>query len=291
MDDRRFDALTRALGQGGSRRALLKGLLGLGGMTTASATLLRETDAARRGQSGPAVPTALPTLAVPATQPPAPLATSVPQCPGIQTPCGADCCCPPGNTKCGPDCCADGEAECCGNACCLGTCYGEELCCPPGSRVCDGGCYPGGCCSDADCGGACLVCGSDHVCRSCADSGQCLICDTGSGTCIAGCPTGFVCQGSQCVVDCPSGSTVCLYTEPGQPLPNPTCCGGGSFCDSCEVPGNCVCVPLQGGGPAVYCPPPQFGCCGTNPNGENTCTCCTSGQTCDSSGTAGSCNS
>src|SRR5687768_9474074 len=125
MDDRRFDALTRALGKGGSRRTLLKGLLGLGGVTAAGA-VLRETDAARRGYSGPQTPGPQPTLPPqPTAPPPLPTATTVPKCPGIQVPCGADCCCPAGNTKCGSDCCPDGQAECCDGACCYGTCYGE----------------------------------------------------------------------------------------------------------------------------------------------------------------------
>jgi hypothetical protein len=349
MDDRRFDTLIRAFGQGGSRRSLLKGLLGLGGVTAAGTALLRDTEAARRGQSGPAVPTALPTVPAPPTEIPAPTESAAPSCPGNQTPCGTGCCCPAGNTKCGSDCCPDGQAQCCDGACCYGTCYGEELCCPsaqvfcavsgqccapgetcgaagcvsgtcggigaactigsdcctpnvcadgacaaacpPGSRECDRVCYPGGCCADSDCGGTCLVCGSDHVCHSCAESGQCLTCDTGTGTCVAGCPTSWICQGSQCVVDCLISSEVCFVTEPGFVPPHPTCCGGGAMCDSCEIPGGqCVCTPFEGGGPGIYCPPPQFACCGTNPNGNNTCTCCASGQTCNSSGTAGSCS-
>ncbi|MEZ4500251.1 MAG: hypothetical protein R2839_09270 [Thermomicrobiales bacterium] len=37
MDNRRFDQLTRLIGQGASRRTILKGLLGLGGATIAGA--------------------------------------------------------------------------------------------------------------------------------------------------------------------------------------------------------------------------------------------------------------
>jgi hypothetical protein len=153
MDDARFDALTRRFGQNGSRRALLKGLLGLGGVATAGA-VLHDTEAARRGQSGP--PTTGPAPTFPSTVfPPSPTATTAPRCPGIQSPCGSECCCPAGNTKCGPDCCPDGQAECCDNECCYGTCYGEELCCPTGQLVCNDVCLPpGGCCTDADCAGA-----------------------------------------------------------------------------------------------------------------------------------------
>lgn len=351
MDDPRFDALTRAFGRGGSRRTLLKGLLGLGSVAGAGA-VLHDTEAARRGYSGPPTPSAVPTLPSQPTEPaPLPTATVVPSCPGSQTPCGADCCCSSGSTKCGAECCDDGVSSCCDSACCFGLCYGEELCCPyprefcsasgaccelgetcggagcapgpgpcgaigaacsaggdccapnvcadgacaaecpAGSRDCDGVCYPGGCCSDSDCGGSCLVCGSDHVCHDCADAGQCLNCDASSGTCVAGCQAGFVCQSGQCVVDCPTGTAICYITEAGFAPPHATCCGGGSFCDSCVLPGgDCDCVPTEGGGPGINCPPPQYACCGTNPNGNNTCVCCTSGQTCDSSGTAGVCN-
>ena len=133
MDDRRFDALTRALGQGGSRRALLKGLLGLGGVTAAGA-VLHDTEAARRGFSGPALPTGT----VPPTQPPAPTATVVRPCPSNQVPCGTDCC-------------ADGVAICCGNECCYGTCYGDGRCCQYPLEFCS---VSGECCPDGwTCGG------------------------------------------------------------------------------------------------------------------------------------------
>jgi hypothetical protein len=76
MEERRFDAITRLLGQGGSRRTLLKGLVGLGGATAAGAAL-RDTEAARRGYAGPRFPTVQPT-------------PCVPQCDG--TTCGSDGC-------------------------------------------------------------------------------------------------------------------------------------------------------------------------------------------------------
>src|SRR5262245_48461634 len=103
MDGRRFDTLTRRLGEAGSRRTLLNTLLGLGGVA-ATGVVLHDTEAARRGQSGPPTPGPLPTLPPqPTAPPPPPTATNVPSCPGIQTPCGSDCCCPAGNAKCGPD--------------------------------------------------------------------------------------------------------------------------------------------------------------------------------------------
>ncbi len=58
MDDRRFDSLVRSLGAGCSRKTLLKGILGIG-VTISSSSLLTAGDAAaaRRGFSGPQLPT------------------------------------------------------------------------------------------------------------------------------------------------------------------------------------------------------------------------------------------
>ena len=55
MDDRRFDSLVRAMARGGSRRTLLKGWLGFGAMA-ASAAVVHDTQAARRGYPGPQLP-------------------------------------------------------------------------------------------------------------------------------------------------------------------------------------------------------------------------------------------
>lgn len=88
MDDRRFDALTRRLGQNGSRRSLLRSLIGLGGLA-ATGAVLRDTEAARRGFSGPSLfkssptatmaPSSIPTnTPVPATNTPAPVPTETP---------------------------------------------------------------------------------------------------------------------------------------------------------------------------------------------------------------------
>ncbi len=83
MDDRRFDALARHLGRGGSRRTLLKALIGIGGVAATGAAL-HDTDAARRGYSGP------PTLAPLPTRTPQP--TTIPT--STANPCGTSgvCC-------------------------------------------------------------------------------------------------------------------------------------------------------------------------------------------------------
>lgn len=65
MDDRRFDGLVRSFGAGCSRKTLLKGLLGVG-FTVSAASLLSpgDTEAARRGFSGPRFPTPPPCVPV-----------------------------------------------------------------------------------------------------------------------------------------------------------------------------------------------------------------------------------
>jgi hypothetical protein len=60
MDDRKFDTITRTLASGTSRRRMLKGLLGLGGMAVAAAGL-QDASAARRGFTGPTFPRPEPT--------------------------------------------------------------------------------------------------------------------------------------------------------------------------------------------------------------------------------------
>ena len=114
MDDRKFDSLVKSLATGTSRRAVLKGILGLGGAALAGGALLDgDAHAARRPTPTPKPPT----------------------CPGNQIPSGGICVCPASApNKCGPDCCVT-AAQCCDQACCAaGTqCVAEEICCPPPS--------------------------------------------------------------------------------------------------------------------------------------------------------------
>ena len=55
MEDLRFDALTRALATGRSRRQVLRALIGVGAFASGGA-LTHDADAARRGYSGPGKP-------------------------------------------------------------------------------------------------------------------------------------------------------------------------------------------------------------------------------------------
>ena len=54
MDDRRFDAIARGFASGMSRRAMLAGLVGLGGLA-AGGIDLQQASAARRGFGGPPI--------------------------------------------------------------------------------------------------------------------------------------------------------------------------------------------------------------------------------------------
>src|SRR6476469_8292058 len=94
MDDRKFDTTARHLATGTSRRALLKGLLGLGGVVAAGIGL-HDAEAARRGFSGPVFPTLVPT----------------------ETPCT------------NPGSCASGQLCCDGFRCCNGRCIPEADTC------------------------------------------------------------------------------------------------------------------------------------------------------------------
>jgi hypothetical protein len=60
MDERKFDTIARTLASGTSRRKMLKGMLGVGGMAIAAAGL-QDANAARRGFTGPTFPRPEPT--------------------------------------------------------------------------------------------------------------------------------------------------------------------------------------------------------------------------------------
>lgn len=198
MDDQRFDALVRGLAQAGSRRQVLRGLLGLG--VIAAVPAVQSAGAARRPE-----PTPKPV-----------------KCPGQQILVSGACVCPAGKAKCGPDCCPAG-AECCDNACCYGTCYGEELCCPTGSIVCNGRCHAWECCDDGDCA-ANSICDPDtHTCQCLPDCTGKKCGDDGCGGSCGTCPSGQVCSNGRCAV-CPAGTMLCADGECHQ------CCFGFLDC-------------------------------------------------------------
>lgn len=277
MDDRRFDAFVRSLASGQSRRAVLKGLLGLGGLAAIGVSRPGPSaDAARR---------------------PAPTPTPAHRCPGKQTWNGSACTCPSGSTNCGPDCCPDGQAECCDNACCYGDCYGEELCCPTGQSVCNGVCCDvGEQCFAGECQ-VCTPCGS----QCCSPDGQCCQSDAGIGCAPAGgrCCTGerdcrgmgfcdgltahtFACVNAVCtesVANC-QGSDPCYNYSCDQGICGATrdsgCCATGNQCDPVDActPANCIngrCNTASSCGTGEHC------CGGACVNAEDRC-CATDGD-------------
>lgn len=209
MDDRRFDSLAKAFASGTSRRSMLKGILGLGGVVIAgSAALDRDVEAARR-------PTPTPR---PVT------------CPGRQTWNGSHCACPDdAPVECGPDCCTEGKipagspgySECCDNGCCFGTCYGEELCCPTNTPA-GGGAPIASVCANGEC---CLlpnictngVCGAPSGCQNNDDCGDCETCNPNTRQCNSLCTSDL----PQCCVN--GFGQYCIPADE-------TCCSSPSHC-------------------------------------------------------------
>jgi hypothetical protein len=263
VDNGKFDNLTRAIGQGASRRSVLKGLLGLGGASVVGGALVHSprTEAARRPKT-PVPP---------------------PKCPGMQYWDGTACVCPDGNTQCGPACCADGVSECCDNACCPGTCYGEELCCARVGDVlplvcsyrsgteccgidatnccttdgcCDGACYGGMDGAEFCCGDGGSLCNADECCLNgnaccsidgCCD-GDCYGGDDGASFCCTGLvcdtPAGPVCYpDGECCTDnqCPTDLDTCRFGVCNQGVCEIETCGTGETCcsGSCCPEGRC----------------------------------------------------
>ncbi len=170
MDDRRFDALARLFAGSTSRRAILKGVLGVGGIATIGSLPLDAADAARRprrrrnlgcaldcrpraGMDAPARPEC--PIAEPIVVPTDRL--SVVMAPAATALAGEEFCCPYPDQYCSVDgrcsgvcvengqyCCPSGAA--CGDACC----HDSESCCAadPNAPVCR---PVGACCFDTDC--------------------------------------------------------------------------------------------------------------------------------------------
>ena len=114
MDDQRFDSLVRSLASGGSRRQVLKGMLGIG-VVLGGAAATQGADAARRGFAGPTFPTLTPCQ---------------PVCVGStcgRNGCGGTCSCGDGRSCIGGNCCyLDGQGQCCPT----GVFEDVDRCCP-----------------------------------------------------------------------------------------------------------------------------------------------------------------
>jgi hypothetical protein len=220
MDNRRFDALARAVGgKGTSRRGALKALVAaaVGGVLAGRS----------RGASA--------------------------QCEPLGSECttGAECCsggCVDGT------CCRRNGAACAANGvCCSGNCSSGK-CCPAGKTNCNGACV--NLKTDAnncnECGRVCL---SGRTCCN----GFCVntqTSETNCGECGKRCPTGQTCQDGDCCrplrTTCTSykqccqsgGPTTCAaYATCGSTTSGTRCCrpAGGPCSDNCDCCGDNLC--------------------------------------------------
>jgi hypothetical protein len=227
MDDRRFDSLTRLIGHGASRRTILKGLLGLGGVAVTGTIAPDGTDARTAGTR----------VSIP---PPPP-----PTCPTGQGTCGGTTsahCCPYGRCFDGV-CCADlGTEPCAGGCCPTGKCTsdGQTCCTDSDESPCGTICCPHNTCARE---GNTDICCAGHVCglECCASEDQC--CD---GEC---CP-----DGTLCLTKAFDGESVFVEEE--------VCCPTDQICDglccfgTCYNPG----IAVNGSNPFT-----DFECCPAKP--------------------------
>lgn len=230
MDDRRFDAFTRSLATGLSRRRVLKGLFGGAVLGGAAATRLDQA-AAQVCDLGQFV-------------------CDGECCPNANNCCGGDTCCPPGqcNQTEGVCCesfefaCGTDDNTCCNSAeekCCDGICISRNLCCPslPDCGPCEA-CVEGSCrttcATNEEC---CTATVAAPFCAECCDVEDCPICWVCDlGTCVQ---NGFECGTGCCQLDnnccgdvcCPSSQ--CNEEADVCCLPTEFACGAGdnACCD------------------------------------------------------------
>lgn len=161
MDGRGFDELTRSLAGGRSRRAVLKGLLGLGGAAIATTVGARGADAQWSVQvclpdgTGRYILRLVPKASVP---------LYVNQYGAVLAEAGSCPACVAGYRPCGSGCIP--ESHCCSNSDCSGT----NQVCDDGSCVCVPDCA-GAECGDDGCGGSCGSCTPPDICD---ESRQCV---------------------------------------------------------------------------------------------------------------------
>ncbi len=284
MDDQRFDALTRALARGSSRRTALKGLF-LGVVGGVSLTMRQDragaqTECVDSSDCNPCQECIEGECSYPVSYPD-----------GL-------CCGTEGNYYCSPECCSSDNCEPiyenqCGISICNGSGYCEGITtCVTGQRCCNSGTpehYCGVCCADTECPG-CSVCvnGTCSHPECCGDSDCTSICgECVEGTCVTRCTSVEYCcafandcraPGECCTDDeCPCGGS-CID---GTCYPQPPCPEGQECCaDTCVTSGTCECIVSGGhcdGEPPDCCEGLQ--CCGFN--GGSTCQECCGDSDCD----------
>ena len=219
MDPQRFDALSRVLASGTSRRLVLTGLTG--GLLARLPLTGGSEEAQAKHKKKKKKPSPSPVV------PPSPSRPPVPPSPPPPGPCIPNC----AGHVCGDDGCGGG----CGVACASPRiCQGGACVCPSGQHDCQGACIPTSrCCSDDDCAGT----------QGCF-SGTCI---TLQGTCSPGADlcvndpnsSGFRCGGGHCT----------CYTTMGFQ----TRCGSDEVtgCNTCTS--DAQCAALHPEIPGIFC--------------------------------------
>ncbi|MBX3068898.1 MAG: hypothetical protein KF883_00220 [Thermomicrobiales bacterium] len=233
MDCERFDRLTRLLGEGASRRSVLRSLLGFGGAVVA-VPATESVAGARTSRGRPTIP------------PP-----DLPDCLLPDQMCGGVCC---GAGLCKENhCCDSASAVWCGNACCEnGLCTTTGACCDDGALVCGTLC----CAPTASCGRS----GNADIC-----------CDPANGQAPCGldcCASESQCCGREC---CPPDA-LCLARVFGG-YPEELCCPESLTCDGQCCTGTCFSpIGESRTGPnRVCCPPALLFCPDLNDPTQGSC--------------------
>ena len=261
MENRRFDALTRSLAGGISRRGFLAAL----GATIVGARAVSAQNGCPPGQTA-----------------------------NKKGQCG----CPSGTDAC-PGGCFDlrsDAANCgaCGQTCIGGECRKTACRCPAGTRLCGGACLP----TDADlanCGGCGVVCPAAPspclaaVCQAGAcgfvPANEGLACSDGDACTAADVCLGGVCTGGEavaCTTDNPCLTASCdpatgCVTAPkprGTPCDDATLCNGTEACDgagTCAAGIAVVCAPPGPCQEAGVCDPTTGACAYANKADDTAC--------------------
>jgi hypothetical protein len=232
MDDQRFDRLARALASGVSRRSVLRGFLGIGGVLTGGIAV--EQAHARTVSTRPRVP-----------PPPPPQPTPTPACGPGEVVCGGGCCpvgfctsegtcCQAGQELCpgGAICCDPGACARSGNTdyCCAGAPCGFD-CCDDPLQCCDGSCCPAGavCLTKAFGGEGRFIeeetcCPVARTCDSQCCSGECY---DPTGQFVPGSGNGGIDTSGFSRLCCPAGFEVCDNPDGTRSCIDPAtqCCG------------------------------------------------------------------
>jgi len=251
MDGSKFDNLARALGQGTSRRAMLRGLAGgVAGILAGGALTHQSAGAAGRdlvichatGDSSAPYQT----MTIPQTE----MNQHARHGDFVRVECCTDSDCPDQSGECGQGSCQSGY--CIQQPLAAGTtCGGGQSCLTSG--VCDGAFT----CSGA---GAPIVCAeTENPCTTaiCSEASGCQevpaddasICTTSTGD-------DGTCSGGTCVAICPAGAT-CLFSNFGFPNAQGICADGecickppGGACNCNDITtfagccsGGCLCTP------------------------------------------------